>query len=113
MANPSGRKGASWETEVARYLAEYFPAVERRVKNGRYDRGDISGLEAVIECKAELKIDLPGYLDELAVECANAETDLGFVFIKNRRHSVGDGYAVMSISAARELLAHLNKKGVI
>ena len=99
---------------MADYLKEAFPLAERRVKNGRYDRGDTSGVPNVcIECKAELKIDLPGYLDELAVECANAETDLGFVFIKNRRHSVGDGYAVMSVASARALLVLLRDNGLL
>ena len=114
MANPSGRKGAAWETEVARYLADIFPGVERRVKNGRLDRGDISGLPNVcIEAKAERSIDLPGYLDELEVEQANADARFGFVFVKNRRHGIGDGYAVLSIAKARELLVLLRDNGLL
>jgi hypothetical protein len=114
MANPSGRKGSSWERDCAQYLAEFFPGVERRVKNGRLDRGDITGIpDVVIECKAERQIDLPGYLGELDVECDNAKANLGFVFIKNRRHGVGDGYAVMSIESARTLLCLLRDKGML
>ena len=108
MANPSGRKGADWEQKVADYLKEAFPLAERRVKNGRYDRGDTSGVPNVcIEAKAERSIDLPGYLDELEVEQANADARFGFVFVKNRRHGIGDGYAVMSIERARALLVVL------
>ena len=108
MANPSGRKGADWEQKVADYLKEAFPLAERRVKNGRYDRGDTSGVPNVcIEAKAERSIDLPGYLDELAVEQENADARFGFVFVKNRRHGIGDGYAVMSIEKARALLVVL------
>ena len=108
MANPSGRKGADWEQKVADYLKEAFPLAERRVKNGRLDRGDITGLgSVVIEAKAERVIDLPGYLGELDVEQANADARFGFVFVKNRRHGIGDGYAVMSIEKARALLVVL------
>jgi hypothetical protein len=114
MANPSGRKGSSWEKECADYLGEVFPGVERRVKSGRYDRGDIAGLPNVtIECKAERAIDLPGYLGELDVEQGHTGDTFGFVFIKNRRHSVGDGYAVMSIERARTLLCLLRDKGML
>lgn len=114
MSNPSGRRGAQWETEVAKYLAEAFPSVERRVKNGRLDRGDITGLgSVVIEAKAERVIDLPGYLGELDVEQANADAAFGFVFIKNRRHSVEDGYAVLSIAAARKLLVLLREADLL
>ena len=114
MANPSGRRGADWEQKVADYLKEAFPLAERRVKNGRYDRGDITGLgSVVIECKDERSIDLPGYLAELEVEMANAGADFGFVFVKNRRHGVGAGYAVMSIEDARHLLAYLQQQGLL
>ena len=114
MSNPSGRKGAAWETDVAKYLAEEFPGVERRVKNGVLDRGDITGIPGVvIEAKAERSIDLPGYLAELEVEKVNADADFGFVFVKNRRHGVGAGYAVMSIEDARSLLAYLQQKGLL
>ena len=114
MVNPSGRKGSQWETDVAKYLAEEFPGVERRVKNGVLDRGDITGLgSVVIEAKAERTIDLPGYLKELEVECANADARFGFVFVKNRRHGIGDGYAVLSIAKARELLVLLRDNGLL
>ena len=114
MTNPSGRRGADWEQKVADYLKEAFPLAERRVKNGRYDRGDTSGVPNVcIEAKAERTIDLPGYLDELEVEQANADARFGFVFVKNRRHGVGAGYAVLSIAKARELLVLLRDNGLL
>ena len=114
MANPSGRKGSAWETAVAEYLKEEFPMVERRVKNGRLDRGDIAGIpNVVIECKAERTIDIPGYLGELALEMENADAPFGFVFVKNRRHSTEDGYALLSISKAVDLLATLKENHLI
>lgn len=114
MANPSGRKGASWETDVARYLAEEFPGVERRVKNGRLDRGDITGIpNYVVECKAERTISLPEYLGELDVEQANDSASFGAVYIKNRRHGVADGYAVRSIESERRLLLALREAGLL
>ena len=114
MANPSGRKGSAWETAVAEYLKEKFPMVERRVKNGRYDRGDISGIpNVVIECKAERVIDIPGYLGELELEMENDGAPFGFVFIKNRRHGTEDGYAVCSIENARHILVNMLLKGIL
>ena len=114
MANPSGRKGAAWETAVVRYLSASFPGCERRVSNGRADRGDVTGVpNTVIECKDERSIDLPGYLAELEVEKVNAVADFGVVFVKNRRHGVGAGYAVMTVEDARSLLAYLQQKGLL
>ena len=114
MANPSGRKGADWEQKVAEYLKEEFPMVERRVKNGRLDRGDITGIpNVVIECKAERTIDIPGYLGELALEMENAGAPFGFVFVKNRRHSTEDGYAICSIEMARYILVNMLVKGIL
>ena len=114
MTNPSGRRGADWEQKVADYLKEEFPLAERRVKNGRLDRGDIAGIpNVVIECKAERTIDIPGYLGELALEMENADARFGFVFVKNRRHGIGDGYAVLSIAKARELLVLLRDNGLL
>ena len=114
MANPSGRKGSAWETAVAEYLKEEFPMVERRVKNGRLDRGDITGIpNVVIECKAERVIDIPGYLGELELEMENDGAAFGFVFIKNRRHGTEDGYAVCSIKHARNIIVNLLLKGIL
>jgi hypothetical protein len=88
--------------------------VERRVKNGRYDRGDVGGIPNYVgECKAERVIDLPGYLGELDVEMSNAGADFGAVYVKNRRHGVGDGYAVRSIEQERRLLVALREAGLL
>lgn len=114
MANPSGRKGSAWESTCVAFLKDIFPLCERRVKNGRLDRGDVTGIpNVVIECKAERTIALPEYLDELEIEQSNDEALFGFVFVKNRRHSVDDGYAVMSIRSAKRLLALLRDQGLL
>jgi Holliday junction resolvase len=106
MTNPSGRKGAAWEMEVVRFLRDNgFPEAERRVKNGRFDRGDVTGVPGiVIECKAERVIDLPGYLRETEAERVHADAAFGFTFVKNRRHSTADGYAVLSIDSAVNII---------
>ena len=88
--------------------------VERRVKNGRLDRGDITGIpNVVIECKAERVIDIPGYLGELELEMENDGAAFGFVFIKNRRHGTEDGYAVCSIKHARNIIVNMLLKGLL
>ena len=115
MANPSGRRGAEWETRCVEYLQENgFILAERRVKNGRFDRGDVSGVPGfTIEAKAERVIDLPGYLKELREEQAHAKTAFGSVWVKNRRHGIADGYAVRRIEDEVALMRLLNREGLL
>ena len=100
MSNPSGRTGAEWETRCVEYLkANGFPYAERRAKNGRFDRGDIAGIPGVVlECKAEKRIDLAGYMKETAAEKANARAEIGAAVIKRRHHGVDKAYVVMELS---------------
>ena len=97
MSNPNGRKGSSWERTVADYLSVTgFPYAERRVKRGSNDAGDIGGIPGVmIECKAEKRIELAGYMDEVRVEKQNASAQVGAAVIKRRNHGVARAYVVM------------------
>lgn len=118
MTNPPKIKGTSWETELVNYLDEApFPFDFERTGSKDFGAGDIHGGEWVIEAKAEVKIDLPSYLKQLKGEVTRNDFEplKAVVMVKNRRHSVGDGYAVMSIENYRdqmvyiELLEHMLK----
>lgn len=105
MANPNKAKGTSWETEVVTYLRETgLPA--NRTGSADMGAGDIHVFDWTIEAKHEKVIDLPGYLRQLAasVERRGGPDFQSAVFVKNRRHSTGDGYAVMSIENYRSLM---------
>lgn len=111
MANPSGRKGTSWESEIVRVLiAAGWPYVERRRLNGRYDRGDIAGIPGVvIEAKNAKKFALSGWLDEAHEERDNDKADLGFVWFKRAgKASAADGFVLMD---GRTVMALLTAAG--
>ena len=107
MANPSKAKGTAWETAVVGYLRDNgFPWAERRALNGATDKGDVSGIPGVvIEAKAERQISLAGYMDEVAIEVANANASVGVAVVKRQNRSVDQGYAVMTLATLAALLA--------
>lgn len=83
------RAGSSFEQQVADYLSCVLgdQRIERRVKRGNKDRGDIAGVmlhgeRVVIECKAESTITLWSYLEEAEVERGNDDAVLGVVVVK-------------------------------
>lgn len=106
MANPAKAKGSLWERAVAAYLVERgFPGVERRYGAGRrYDTGDLTGIQAVIECKSLKTITLAKIMDEVALEKANAKMDLGIAVIKRRQRPAAHAYAVLTLEDLASLL---------
>lgn len=107
MANPNGRKGAKYEQDVADYLNEYLPGcVERRVKNGRKDRGDIAGIPGwVLECKNTKVIDLPGALKEAEREAENAGVTHFAAVVNRKQKHISDSYFVVPLALAIEWLS--------
>lgn len=107
MANRSKAKGTAWESVCVDMLQrEGAPHAERRTLAGALDRGDIAGVPGVVfECKAEARIDLPGYLAEAERERINDKADLAVVWIKRRGKTGAEhGYIVMVPSAFLALL---------
>ena len=107
MANPSGRKGTAWETDIVDYLVlEGWPYVERRRLSGRYDRGDIAGIPGVvIEAKNAKTHALAAWLDEANEECLNDHADLGVAWFKRRgRASAAEGFVLMDGKTFTRLL---------
>lgn len=110
MANPGKRKGTAWETAVAEYLNESdLDAV--RTGSATADKGDIWFAEDwTVEAKAEQRIDLPGYLSQLAaaVERRGTLALKSAVWVKNRRHGVKDAYVVLSGENYRQLAVYVD-----
>lgn len=88
------QSGARFEREIADYLAEHLDdRIDRRVKTGAADRGDIGGVRVhgqrvVIECKNYGgRLELAAWLKEAATERANDDALAGNVFAKRARVS--------------------------
>ena len=108
MAHPSKRKGDRFELEVARYLSEHGqPYAERLLGAGRRaDRGDTTGIPGwVLECKAEQRLDLAGWVTEAEAERANGRQRLAGVVAKRRGRGVADSYVLMTLATFARLLA--------
>ncbi len=93
MSNPNGKKGAAFERLVADCLRdEVGDTVDRRVKTGAKDKGDIGGLRSffggriVVECKNVARTDLSGWVDEADIERGNDDAVAGLVIHKRRGH---------------------------
>ena len=82
--------GSRFEKEVAEYLAaEVDDRIERRVRTGAKDRGDISGLRAkgqrvVAECKNVARLDLAGWMNEALEEAIHDGAALAVVIHKRK-----------------------------
>ena len=81
--------GATFERQVADYLAaEVDDRIDRRVQTFN-DKGDIGGIRMrghriVAECKNHARLDLPGWYAEAEIECAHDDALLGVVVHKRR-----------------------------
>lgn len=83
--------GAKSERVVADYLAQALndDRIDRRVKTGARDRGDIGGIRhhgqrLVIEVKDCARQDLPGWTGEAHTEAGNDDALVGVVIAKRR-----------------------------
>lgn len=82
--------GARFERAVADCLARWIDdRIDRRVKTGAKDRGDISGwrfagLRIVAELKDVARLDIPGWLREAEIERLNDDAHVAVVIHKKR-----------------------------
>lgn len=107
------RKGGSFERLVADYLKFKLrdSRIDRRVKTGRNDRGDIAGLrtirgaDVVAEVKNHNRMELSAWLGEAEVERGNADAAAGVVVHKRvRRGNPADQYVTMDLATFAWLL---------
>lgn len=105
--------GARFEQAVADYLArEVDDRIERRVKHGANDRGDISGVRTllgerlVLECKDYGGVYHVGeWLTEAEVERGNDDAVAGVVVAKRRgKSNPGDAVVFMTLEAFARLV---------
>lgn len=106
MSNPSKRKGSAWERRLVDWLTvNGFPFAERRVMEGKNDRGDVAGVPFIIEAKNCRTIDLSGWCDEAAKEARNAGMGNRWaVCFPRRSHSTDKAYVVISLGLLAELM---------
>lgn len=107
--------GATFERHVADYLAaEVDDRIDRRVKTGRADKGDIGGVRLrgrriVLECKNHARMDLPGWYAEAETEAANDDALAGLVVHKRRGTAQpGRQWVTMSLKDLATLLREAN-----
>ncbi len=105
------KAGTDFERLVADYLAEHVDdRIDRRVKTGAKDRGDIHGLRhmgrrVVIECKNEARISLGTWATEADVERGNDDAVAGLV--AHKRHGKGAAADQWVTCTLRDLVALL------
>ncbi len=108
------KAGSSFERLVADYLAEVVDdRIDRRVKAGAADRGDIAGVrvhgqKVVIECKDVATIALPGWIREAHAEARNDGALCGVVVFK-RRGTADPGSQLVALEL-RDLVALITGK---
>ena len=101
----SRAKGTAWESACVNWLHDHgMPWVERRALAGAADKGDLLVPGLMVECKAEQRIDLAGYMKEVKAQVANCpEGTVGIAWVKARGKGVGDSYIVMTPATFLEL----------
>lgn len=109
------QKGATFEQDTADYLAAALgdDRIERRVKHGTNDRGDIAGLRihgrrVVVECKNHRRMELAEWVDEAETERGNDDADYGIVIHKRRgcgKAKFGGNYATMTLETFAAIVA--------
>jgi len=85
--------GTRFEREIADYLAEHVDdRIDRRVKTGAKDKGDIGGLrhlgqKIAIECKNTSRINLGTWINEAHTAMGNDDAGVGLIV--HKRHGKG------------------------
>lgn len=108
MANPNGRKGAQFETDVMKFLRSVGALAERLTKAGANDEGDlvciVSGKTYILELKNRKAINLPEFWSEAQVEALNyakarglGEVPLSYVIVKRRNSSIDKAWVVQDL----------------
>ena len=100
-------KGRQTESMLVDWLrANGVPHAERRRLTGAHDQGDITGWPGVcVEVKSGARLDIAGWIDELAAEIRHAQAETGFVAVRPRgRPAVDDWWAVLPLPALVELM---------
>jgi len=117
------KAGSTFERQVADYLAANVDdRIDRRVKNGTKDRGDIGGVRihgqrVVLECKNTAKTSLGTWANEAEIERGNDDALAGAIV--HKRHGKGqpaDQWVTLTLADFTALLAgnrdHINQEAL-
>lgn len=109
------QKGSEFEQDVSDYLSAVLgdDRIERRAKNGKNDRGDITGLmvrgsRCVVECKNCKRTELADWVEQAEVERGNDDAEYGVVVHKRRgygRKRLGGSYVTMTLETFAAIVA--------
>lgn len=109
------QKGQTFEQDTVDYLACVLgdDRIERRVKHGSNDRGDVAGvyirgMRTVIECKNCKRMELAKWVDEAEEERANDDADIGIVIHKRKgcgAKKFGGNYVTMTLETLAAIIA--------
>lgn len=105
------KAGSNFERQIADYLATHVDErIDRRVKNGAKDKGDISGLRhmggrIVVECKNTTRIALADWVNQAEIERGNDDALAGIVI--HKRHGVSAPESQWVTMTVGELVALL------
>ena len=108
MANPNGRKGSQFETDVMKFLRSVGLLAERLTKAGSKDEGDIvcvvAGNTYILELKNVKKLDLSKFWSEAEVEALNyakargiGEVPLHYVIVKRRNSGIENAWVIQDL----------------
>jgi hypothetical protein len=109
LANPNGRKGAQFETDVMRWLRGAGALCERLVKAGKNDEGDlvaiVAGKQYILELKNRKTISLPEFWREAEVEAENyakarglSEVPFHYIILKRRNAGIDKAWVIQDLS---------------
>jgi Holliday junction resolvase len=109
VANPNGRKGSQFETDVMKWLRKMGVMAERLTKAGAKDEGDmvviISGETFILELKNRATLSLPEFWREAEVEALNyakargiGEVPLHYVIVKRRNASIDQAWVIQDLA---------------
>ena len=103
--------GSRFEREIADYLAEHVDdRIDRRVKTGAKDKGDIGGLrhlgqKVAIEAKNTSRINLGTWINEAHTAMGNDDAGVGLVIHKRHgKGQPGDQWVTMTLDDLVALL---------
>jgi Holliday junction resolvase len=109
VANPNGRKGAQFETDVMKWLRKSGAMAERLTKAGAKDEGDmvvmIAGKSYILELKNRATLSLPEFWREAEVEAVNyakardiEDVPLHYVVVKRRNAGIENAWVIQDLS---------------
>lgn len=105
--------GTRFERLIADRLATTIDdRIDRRVKTGAKDRGDIANLRSahghrvVAECKDASRVELAGWRREATIEAGNDDAPIAIVVHKRRGFSqAADQWVTMTVADLERLIA--------